>query len=97
MTENDKKSIENIIGELGCSKDLRCCKSGLDVLCKARDVGTKSILECLEDDPEECHFSFALFGYGHLCKCPLRVYIAEQLENNAELETVPDLKSEMIG
>ena len=39
MDEKTKKELEEIMGDMECPKDFRCCKSGLKVLCKARDIG----------------------------------------------------------
>jgi hypothetical protein len=81
MNQEYEKRLEEIIGVLECPKDFKCYKSGFEVLCQARDIGSESFLECLEEDPEGCKFSFAFFGYAHLCQCPLRVYIAKKLKN----------------
>jgi len=78
--QDNKKQVEEIIGHMECPKDFRCYKSGYENLCKARDIGIESFLECLEEDPEGCTFSFAFFGYSYFCQCPLRVYIAKELK-----------------
>ncbi|MEE9223983.1 MAG: hypothetical protein V3U51_04465 [Thermoplasmata archaeon] len=49
--------VKEIIDKTDCPKDFRCCKSGFDVLCKARDIGLDSFLVCLDDDPPDCVFS----------------------------------------
>ena len=77
--EQADKEIEEIIGQMKCSKDFRCYQSGLEVLCKAKDIGLDTYLECMEASPQMCLFSVA-FGYSHLCQCPLRVYIAKKLK-----------------
>lgn len=79
MQQDSDKQIEEIIGQMKCPKDFRCWKSGLAVLCKARDIGQESFLECLEENPQECKFSLS-FGYSYFCQCPLRVYIAKELK-----------------
>jgi hypothetical protein len=79
MDEKTKKELQEIIGEMQCPKDFNCYKSGLKVLCKAKDIGLDSYLECMEVYPQKCPFSVP-FGYSHLCKCPLRVYIAKKLK-----------------
>jgi len=76
--EKHKKEIEKIISGMKCSRDFKCYKSGFEDLGKARDIGVKGYVECLEDNPEACVFSVP-FGYAFLCKCPLRVYIAKEL------------------
>jgi hypothetical protein len=79
MDEDQRKEIEEIITQFKCPKDFRCYKSGLKVLCKAKDIGLDTYLECMEVYPQKCPFSVA-FGYSHFCKCPLRVYIAKKLK-----------------
>jgi hypothetical protein len=73
------KEIEEILGDLKCPKDFECYKSGLKVLCRAKDIGLEQFLECLEEEPIWCKFSFS-FGNSYLCKCPLRVFIAKKLK-----------------
>ncbi len=79
MEQGHKNEIEEIISQFKCPKDFRCYKSGLKVLCKAKDIGLDTYLECMEVYPQTCPFSVA-FGYSHLCQCPLRVYIAKKLK-----------------
>jgi hypothetical protein len=78
MEEDYKKKIEEIIGQLKCSKDFECYKAGYENLCKAKDIGLESFLECLEQDLQGCQFSIP-FGNTRFCQCPLRVYIAKKL------------------
>jgi hypothetical protein len=73
------KPIEEIIGEMKCPKDFKCYKSGFKNLCKADDIGLKSLIVCLEEKPYECNFS-RLFGDSYFCECPLRKYIVKELE-----------------
>ncbi len=77
MDEKTKKELEEIIGEMKCPKDCKCCESGFEALCKARDVGAESFLECIEENPLGCPF---LVPHTSLCECPLRVYIAKKLK-----------------
>jgi hypothetical protein len=79
VEQDHKKEIENIIGQMRCPKDFVCYKSGLEVLCKAQDVGMESHLVCLEGHPRKCKFSVA-FRSSYFCICPLRVYIAKKLK-----------------
>jgi len=79
MKDEDRKKIEEIIGEMKCPKHFKCCLTGFEVLCKAKDVGSESFLECLEEDPSDCKFSIP-FVNTYLCKCPLRIYIAKELK-----------------
>jgi len=79
MQEDRKKEIEEIIGEMKCPKDFKCYKERFEDLCKAKDIGLRSFLECLEENPYECSFSVS-FGRSYFCQCPLRVYIAKKLK-----------------
>lgn len=79
MKDEDRKKIEEILAGMQCSKNFKCAESGFEHLCRARDFGDEKYLECLEENPWAC--SFALdFGSGHLCQCPLRVYLAKKLK-----------------
>jgi hypothetical protein len=79
MEKGIRKQIENMIGGIECPKGFQCYKSGFANLCRARDIGIESFLECLEKNPKACTFSFA-FGLIHLCQCPLRIYIAKKFQ-----------------
>ena len=78
MEQDHMRQIEEFIGGMKCPKDFRCYKSGLENLCKAKDIGLETYLECLEENPQECEFSLS-FGYSYFCRCRLRVYIAKRL------------------
>ncbi len=74
-----EKTIEEIIDGLKCPKEFAGARSGFERLCKAQDFGLKSFLDCLDENPEACKFALS-FGYGYLCQCPLRVYLAKHLK-----------------
>lgn len=76
--ENRKTKIKKIIKTIECPKDFKCYESKFKNLCKAKDIGLKSFLLCLEEK-RECNFSI-FFIDEYLCKCPLRVYIAKELK-----------------
>jgi len=78
MEQERKEQVEKIMADMTCEKDFICYKSGFENLCKARDSGMKKYLHCLEEEPCLCEFRLS-FGSGHLCSCPLRVYIAKNL------------------
>jgi hypothetical protein len=79
MGEEEQKKIEEIIGQLICPKDFICAQSGFERLCKARDIGLESFMECLEEKSAGCKFALP-FGDGYFCQCPLRVYLAKKLK-----------------
>ena len=77
MEESTKKELEKIIGQMRCPKDFVCYKSGFKTLCKAEDVGMKSYLKCMEENPTACVFSLG-YAQSHYCTCPFRCYIAKK-------------------
>jgi hypothetical protein len=83
MKKENKKIFEQIPEEImegmQCPKDFKCTRFTLEELCKAADIGKENCLECLERVPCDCPFVID-FGYARLCRCPLRVYIAKNLE-----------------
>jgi len=79
MEHQIKKELESIRANIVCHKDFRCVTSDLASLCEAKDIGADSRLECLEENPDECAFSFAFYGYSYLCECPIRVRISKLL------------------
>ena len=71
--------VEALRAEMRCSKDFQCVESGFAELCKAQDIGLDSHLECLDPGADACLFS-AVVESRHLCQCPLRVFLAKQLQ-----------------
>lgn len=78
INEKHKSRIEELINEKKCPKDFECYRSGFENLCKAKDIGLKGVVECLEEDPHKCKFSIC-FGYSWFCSCAIRVYAAKEL------------------
>lgn len=77
MEENTRIKLEELIGQIKCPKDFVCYKSELKDLCKAADIGMKSYLKCLEENPRACVFSRG-YAESHYCTCPLRREIARE-------------------
>ena len=80
MEHEIKNELESIMDKIVCHKDFKCITSDLLSLCEAKDIGADLMLECLEENPDECAFSFAFYGYSYLCECPMRVYISKILK-----------------
>ena len=78
LKDDDQRKIEEIIGKMSCPKAFKCAESGFAGLCRARDFGVDSYLECLDESGHECQFALP-FGDGYLCQCPLRVFLAKKL------------------
>ena len=79
MKQEDRKQIEEIIGQMSCPKGFKCAESGFRDLCKAEDVGLERHLLCLDGDAFKCEFSLVL-NRQYFCICPLRVYLAKHVE-----------------
>jgi hypothetical protein len=77
--EKVRDKVEELIGGLSCPKNFRCCESESQQLCKAKDIGMESFLECLEKNPLSCSFSLS-YADSYYCRCPLRVYLAKELD-----------------
>jgi hypothetical protein len=77
LKDEDLEKIEAIIGKMSCPKMFKCADSGFEKLCKARDFGVESYLDCLDEKSSECPFALP-FGEGYLCQCPLRVFLAKK-------------------
>jgi len=78
VKEEDRRKIEEIVAGMKCPRNFRCAESGFEAVCKAKDFGIESFLECFEPDPSDCPFAFP-FGNRYFCHCPLRVYLAKRL------------------
>lgn len=78
MNQQRKSEIEEIMKGMKCPEDFSCYRTGFRNLCKAKDFGIETILECLEEGPEECSYAYS-FGHLHFCKCPMRNFIARKL------------------
>jgi hypothetical protein len=79
MEQDIEKKINEIIEKFACPKGFSCCTEGFENLCKAKDIGLHSILECLEEDAALCLFSIHVHD-TYYCECPLRIYIARTLK-----------------
>jgi hypothetical protein len=77
----DRELAEKLLAGLQCSKGVRCADSGLEHLCRARQIGRAKVLECLETD-EACKFSFRMGHSPLLCVCPVRMHLYKQLTRN---------------
>ena len=78
MDQKTLEAIEKVIKTSPCPFGCRCYKTGPENLCKARRTGLDMLLECLEDEPGDCSFSFP-FGGSYYCKCGTRMEIAKLL------------------
>jgi len=65
-----------------CPPGCKCHGRGSDNLCKARDIGLDTFVECLDDKPFECPYAIS-YGRMSYCSCPPRVEIAQRFEKTA--------------
>ncbi|MHC4692042.1 MAG: hypothetical protein ACYS67_04810 [Planctomycetota bacterium] len=78
--EHDSR-IQEIMSGMQCHKDFECYKSGFENLGRIGIVGDAIKAVCLEEKAKTCNYGLA-FGYGYICKCPLRNYIAKNFNRN---------------
>ena len=71
-------TVDSLMGEIKCPKGFICARSGFENLCRAREIGLSSHLQCLEPDPSSCAFSVS-YEQDCLCECPLRGYLFRKL------------------
>ena len=77
LSEKQKCRIAKIRAETDCPRDFECCDSDSADLCKVSYVGPH-MLECMEMLSRPCPFKYFL-GEEGFCKCPLRYYLATNL------------------
>jgi hypothetical protein len=58
--------IEEIIEVRDLKKDFRCCKDNFANVCKAKDIGINSFLECLDKRPAKVSLLFAFWIWTFL-------------------------------
>ena len=75
ITQEHDSKIQEIMRGMQCHRDFEYYKSGFENLSKAGIVGDGKLVECLEEKAKTCNYGLA-FGYGYICKCRLRNYIA---------------------
>ncbi|MBA3046047.1 MAG: hypothetical protein KKH41_07365 [Candidatus Thermoplasmatota archaeon] len=76
MDEEKLRTLEKIIRASPCPVGCWCYKTRPEELCKAKIMGLESLLECMEDEPEDCSFALA-FGESFFCRCATRKEIAK--------------------
>lgn len=78
MENMHREKIEAILGQMQCPQGFRCADTDFKKVCRARDIGSDTFLECLEESALDCVFAIS-FSDAFYCNCPLRVYIAKRL------------------
>jgi len=77
ITQDHMARILEIIESFDCPEHFSCYRSAFENLCEFRFVG-KDVIECLDEKSKTCYHHFN-FGHGRFCKCPLRLYLANNL------------------
>jgi len=72
------QQIAEIRKRMECRKGFQCAESGFEELCRAKDIGLKRHLLCLEKAASSCDFAL-LIDRKYYCACPLRVYLTKNL------------------
>jgi len=83
----EKTKLEALKKRVKCPKQFACVGASLDELCKGVYHPHLEILECLEPRPISCGFAKP-FASTFACTCPLRIYIAEHLEQWSAESTI---------
>jgi hypothetical protein len=84
MKEEYRKKIEEIIDGIRCPDNFKCVEGGFERLCKATECGLEYHLECLETNRMfPCKFELLLDNL-RFCQCPLRVFIAKNINEEKE-------------
>ena len=78
MERHDNRLIEKLAAKFQCPKNFKCYRSGFTELCRAQGVDSGKHLECLDGDGPNCMFALRQ-GDLYLCTCPLRIYLAKEL------------------
>lgn len=82
FNEKTKRDIEEIKKGFFCPKNYICIGFGVDSLCRIKKFNSGIMYECQENNPTSCTMAFP-FGFNrYFCKCPLRIYLAKNSENN---------------
>jgi len=71
-----EENIRRIIGTLRCPRDRPCHTCNFETLGRVRPIGSTGVLDCLEERGRHCTYGLP-FGDGILCRCPLRMYLAD--------------------
>lgn len=74
-----EKKIDELIENMECQYDFMCTDSESKEICRAKNIGLESYLQCEEKSPYKCNYSLP-FGESNFCKCPLRMYLSKELK-----------------
>ena len=76
LTAEQETDVQKIMEEMDCPRGFECYRSDFENLGEVGIVGDFKMIECIEERGHTCEFGFS-FGLGVICKCPLRIFIAQ--------------------
>ena len=79
MEAQERQKLEELKSHVACSKNFACVSSKFKNLCRAEYKLETNELECKEESPNSCNFSFHQDG-RMICHCDLRIYIEKNLD-----------------
>jgi len=77
--ELHEKRINEIIKNMDCQYGFMCVDSKSKEICKAKNIGLESYIQCEDEVSYKCNYSLT-FGESNFCKCPLRIYLSKELK-----------------
>ncbi|MCJ7692006.1 MAG: hypothetical protein MUO22_01150 [Sedimentisphaerales bacterium] len=81
LKEEERKQLKEIMSEMSCERNFECYKCKFENCCDGKLVGEDFVKcegsnsKCSEEKRRNCDFSIS-FGYGFVCRCPIRIYAA---------------------
>ena len=80
LVENCEREIERLKAVTDCPKGFRCCKrSGSGDAPPVKVYGGANLIQCEEGDRMDCSLSPVFCRDIVFCRCPLRRYLALEL------------------
>jgi hypothetical protein len=90
MEVQQQVEAEHLISHLRCSRALACRQAVAAHLHEKGNGPLHGLCPCLRSDAGSCPHSL-FFGMRYLCKCPIRTYLAEILEDSLRPEAAVPL------
>lgn len=82
LTQEQEEDIIKLMSQTNCPANHHCLSERPEELCRVRSMRTSHYThlgECLDADGAKCKFSLS-WGNGLLCRCGLRLYLAERFD-----------------
>jgi hypothetical protein len=79
MEEHERKIFEELKAHVNCSKNFACVNSAIEDLCDAKYYPDIDLLECLENEPQNCELAKP-YAARFICTCLLREYIVKNFD-----------------